>query len=711
MNTPNLIRPLVLSLSLGMALSIPLVAAASGNSDTYRAKIWRTEGGIPHIKANEYASLGFGTGYASAEDNFCAQMDNFVTLAGQRSLYHGPGVFDSNVNSDFFNQLQQDRNIADHENPQELEDLYRGWAAGFNRYLRDVGGADGIDDPACQSADWVREITAREVNHLNQIDFFLGGFSFLITNASPPVPVPLAAASSATPLDGQMAAMIDELANPGDKGSNGVGIGRDASQSGNAMLFTNPHLGWNGVDRRFYPFHQIIPGELNILGANIISRSQLVGFGTNGDIATTTTVSTADGFQFYNLILPIPGQPTSYLLDGVPTPMTEETVVVTVNDGGVLEQRSHTFYSTVFGMVIEAGFFPWTDSGAFTVRLGDIGARGGPAQVALWQSETVHELKAVHDQYQHTTANMTAVDVNGEAIFATVGPYANFPDSLAATPNGIFGNCGLGGGVGAGWASHCNWQTDPDSATTGIYGPSNLPFLVRTDYVTNSNDSHWLTNPAEPLTGFNSNVGNEAGERTLRTRSGLNIVMDRIAGTDGLGGSGFTLDLLQELTLSNQNQAGVALRDDLVKLCLANPSVVLGSDASVVDLSGACTALANWDLHDNLDSTGVHVFREFLREANGGSNTRFLPSTLNYVLPFDISDPTNTPRGLDLANNDAALQFLGEAVKKLTNDGIALDARLGDLQSVTRNGERIEIHGGPEWTGVFNKVDARYAGA
>ena len=187
--------------------------------------------------------------------------------------------------------------------------------------------------------------------------------------------------------------------------------------------------------------------------------------------------------------------------------------------------------------------------------------------------------------------------------------------------------------------------------------------------------------------------------------------MDRIAGTDGLGGPGFTLDLLQELTLSNQNQAGVALRDDMVTLCLANPSVVLDSDASVVDVSGACTALANWDLHDNLDSTGVHVFREFLREANGGSNTRFLPSTLNYFFPFDISDPTNTPRGLDLANNDAALQFLGEAVKKLTSDGVALDARLGDLQSVTGNGERIEIHGGPEWTGVFNKVDARYAGA
>ena len=101
-----------------------------------------------------------------------------------------------------------------------------------------------------------------------------------------------------------------------------------------------------------------------------------------------------------------------------------------------------------------------------------------------------------------------------------------------------------------------------------------------------------------------------------------------------------------------------------------------------------------------------------MRAANGGnSGNRWLPDTLNYAVPFDPAHPIDTPSGLDLANNADALQFLGAAVQSLNDAGIALDARLGDLQSVTRNGERIEIHGGPEMNGVYNKIEARYEGA
>ena len=95
--------------------------------------------------------------------------------------------------------------------------------------------------------------------------------------------------------------------------------------------------------------------------------------------------------------------------------------------------------------------------------------------------------------------------------------------------------------------SSCQWDTDPDSAAPGLYGPSNLPSLIRSDYVTNSNDSFWLTNPAEPLTGFNRNLGDTDDERTLRTRSGLRMVEERLGGSDGLPGNRFTLDNLQEL--------------------------------------------------------------------------------------------------------------------------------------------------------------------
>ena len=38
---------------------------------------------------------------------------------------------------------------------------------------------------------------------------------------------------------------------------------------------------------------------------------------------------------------------------------------------------------------------------------------------------------------------------------------------------------------------------------------------------TNSNDSYWLSNPEQPLEGFDRIIGDERTERSLRTRSGL----------------------------------------------------------------------------------------------------------------------------------------------------------------------------------------------
>ena len=51
-----------------VAVSAPL---AGGQTSGLWAKIRRTEYGIPHILANDWQSLGFGTGYAFAQDNIC----------------------------------------------------------------------------------------------------------------------------------------------------------------------------------------------------------------------------------------------------------------------------------------------------------------------------------------------------------------------------------------------------------------------------------------------------------------------------------------------------------------------------------------------------------------------------------------------------------------------------------------------------------------
>jgi acyl-homoserine-lactone acylase len=483
-----------------------------------------------------------------------------------------------------------------------------------------------------------------------------------------------------------------------EKGSNGVALGAAATDNGRGMLLANPHQPWTGTDR-FHVLHQTLPGELDIVGANLINRPQ-VGFGATADVAWTSTVSTASRFNFFMLIL-LPGSPTTYLFDGVPRAMLEETVTVQLDvGGGTLVPVSHTFYSTHFGAFLTGGAFPWTEQVAFAARFADAAWRGTDALLGQYNAKTVEELKAVHDQYQFLPVNLVAADSSGRTLYADPGPIPNVTDAQAAQCSVFFG-AALDGS-----RSECMWGTDPDSAVPGIYGASNLPALFRDDYVTNSNDTFWLANPNEPLTGFNSNLGVPGSEQTLRTRSGLDFVQQRIAGTDGLPGTRFTLDQLQELTLQNRNTAGELLRDGLVELCDGNPLVAMEGGGNV-DVSEACPILAAWDLLANLDSAGAPLFREIMRDGNG---QRRLPTSWNYLVPFDVNEPVTTPRDLDPNDNPAALAALAGGVQRLRDAGIPLDATLGDVQSVTRNGERIPLHGGPEFEGVFNKIASNFEG-
>ena len=56
----------------------------------YHATVRFTEHGIPHITANDFGSLGFGSGYAAAEASICNLADTLVTARGQRSRWFGP---------------------------------------------------------------------------------------------------------------------------------------------------------------------------------------------------------------------------------------------------------------------------------------------------------------------------------------------------------------------------------------------------------------------------------------------------------------------------------------------------------------------------------------------------------------------------------------------------------------------------------------------
>src|SRR5688500_14699291 len=98
--------------AIGAALAMLSACGGSDDKPRYEVDIRRTSFGIPHIKADDEGSLGYGIGYAYAKDNFCTMAEHLVALDGERARHFGPGEPDPesgftqppNVASDHFHR-------------------------------------------------------------------------------------------------------------------------------------------------------------------------------------------------------------------------------------------------------------------------------------------------------------------------------------------------------------------------------------------------------------------------------------------------------------------------------------------------------------------------------------------------------------------------------------------------------------------------------
>jgi acyl-homoserine-lactone acylase len=221
--------------------------------------------------------------------------------------------------------------------------------------------------------------------------------------------------------------------------------------------------------------------------------------------------------------------------------------------------------------------------------------------------------------------------------------------------------------------------------------------LVRDDYVTNSNNSPWLSNPGAPLTGYPRVMGDIDTERSLRTREGLVAVERRLAGDDGLPGRGFSLATMRDVLFSDHSRLAELAAGDTAAMCAGFPDGLAPSPSGPVDVSGACEALASWDHTFSLDQPGAVLFARFAASLSQSVGDP-------WVVDFDPADPVGTPNTLDTSAAGVQEAF-GAAVAELQAAGVALDATLRDVQGVTRGDEVIPIHGAAENTGTLNLID------
>jgi acyl-homoserine-lactone acylase len=640
-----------------------------------------------------------------AANDICGMSATFATYSGERALRLGERNTDinyilgrrpiNNAVSDFAVRLmihedtvRAERNLSPH-----VRDLISGYALGFNHYL--ALNTLALPEP-CRSTGLVRPITPEDVQRR------VAGFGMLLSSglvlqelydAEPP-----GEKLSRTVLPKPPPVTDNTNLGTAFAGSNGYAFGKDTTDSGRGLLLGNPHFFWEGPNR-FIEVHLTIPGEYDAMGVTV-QGIPVVLLGFNRSLAWTHTVSTDLRGALYRLTLD-PGNPTRYIVDGRSVPMTHRRVVIRVRSAtGAIATLTHDFWITAFGPVLAGGSLPWTRQ--FAYALGDANQdnhRMRRQWLDIGKSPDVGALKTALDRDLGLPwVNTIAADRDGHAFYGDLSVAPNFDaerlhDCSVAIPTVMARFFALLDGS----RSRCrlDWQR---ATPSGVLPAAARPWMIRTDFVANSNGSHWLTNAGSPLEGFSPVIGPERIAQSLRTRQGQIQVSDRLAGKDGLPGTRMSQTTLEQVLFSNRSLEADLIMDDLLSACQQVKRKADDTELTTRVLRG-CSALSQWNRRYELDSIAAHVFTEFINQLKAPGSEDLGTTPQVWRVPFDPADPVHTPRELD-TDNPIILQALARAVDRLDKAQIPLDARLGDIQFVMRDDVRIPLHGGATYSAL-----------
>jgi acyl-homoserine-lactone acylase len=682
-------------------LLIAIVTASCGSSMNgsakYNVEITRTEFGVPHIKASDYGSLGYGEAYASAQDHVCNMALALISAKGEMSEYLGSGHQGENIHSDLAIRaldMSKKGSQALSNQPSNIKNWIEGYAGGYNRYLRE---SSGDFNSWCDHADWVRSATPEDfmtqyVALVQTITRMAGA----VVAAQPPDEIATIEVSPS-----QILAAVDAIRLDG-MGSNAWAFGTKSTANGRGSLLANPHYPWYGPNR-FWEKHLTIPGELNVYGSNLIGTAG-VGVGFNEAVGWTHTVSDSKRVVLYRLTLK-PDDPTQYLYEGSWRSLRNQQVTTQVKTAEGMETKTTTVWFSHHGPIIEMPGLDWTSSEAYAAR--DANAENVDVMsqwLAMGKSRSMAEFIEAHKKYNAMPwVNTISTSAEGRAVYldnTNVGALSG--EAISAWRDRIEASSQLknlylteGLVILDGSTNRDEWINHPETPIPGTTPFEQRPLIESEFYVFNANDSYWLSDPKKPTTGYSPLYGATETPRSVRTRMNIHL----LEGLDGFNFSGedglFSVSEIQAALMDNSGLTAHLLKDELVERCKQSPIVYI-SDISV-ELLPACTILSEWDNRYNADSKGAVLFREWLTRYSYWST---MHTGELFSANFDRENPITTPAGL--ADNQRALITLAEAVTLLIDNGIPLDIPLGELQKAHRAGKSFPVHGGNRYEGIAN---------
>jgi len=683
-----------------------LLAAACADQETApapdRATIRRTSHGVVHVTADSHQSLGFGVGYAYAEDNRCLLAHRIEQVNGRLAAQLGAdaptrtadnSVVLTALGSDLFYRAYFDMDTIRAQfavGAAEVRDLAKGYAAGVNRYR-----AEHSELPPCE-VDFQGDVTEDDMYRMWVATATLASGEMLsrfLIAASPPGTAQKGPLRPGPDLPGAEAPRLAR-----SFGSNAWALGREATQTGRGLHLYNPHFPWSGA-QRLYVIHVTIPGQLDVLGPALGGFPvPLAGF--NGQVAWGLTFSTAARYTLSQLTL-VEGDPLKYTVDGETLDIQREERSIPV--AGESEPRVVPFYRSPDGPIVSAPAFGlgWSKTKAFAVH--DVNVDNTRMVQQFLEVASAGDVDAMRVSLSTTRgaawSYTLAADSAGDVLF---GDLSSAPDvstelilecgdsplAQSVRPFGVF--------VLDGSRSECRWK--------GPMGAAGLPLAQREDYVANSNNTYEAPHAGQRIHWKSLVFGPCEEPLSLRASLGLDMITRRIEGADDLGDPKFTAELATRVFLEERNRAAELLVDGIVADCEATPSGTW--DGADVDLTSTCAALAGWDRRNTVDSRGAHVFAGLWTALDAAGLTSKV-----FEKEASLAYPLTSPAGLseDADVRAKVRSALARVTLALGAAEIAPDARWGDLHVIDTGTQRFGVPGGASSEGVFDTLSGEAA--
>ncbi|ENM5770744.1 penicillin acylase family protein [Vibrio mimicus] len=654
-----------------------------------------TENEVPHIKAQNYESLGFGYGYVHARDRLCELSGQVITLRGERSKYYGAERFSTigflkttNLNSDLMFRLRLPSDWVKNELEKlgpETRAYVQGYVRGLNHYVSRMPEKEkqrlSADEPL---------VTFTEQDVVRAAMRF--GIMKELVEIGPHIVSSAQRWRSAAALDVDNSPHAKPIEVEGGFGSNAWAFGGDVVEGNRAILLGNPHSAWKRTphQQRIYmhQYHLTIPGELDVAGTSFLGFPfPMTGY--NADVAwSILDAASVTPFVLQKMDVQTSSAELSYRVDSESKPLSIRHVAVDVlEESGEIASHSYEFLGSEWGVLYYLPRRAGKPEGWYAItNPGEQNARGLDQFLVAAKATSTREFVSAIETHRGILCQLVVADRRGDVAYVVAGNVPPLSDEEMAQYH--VGDASTAFNVLDGTRSCASLR---DSEGRPLIAPASFyPTVISRGIIHNTNNSYKFSEYGKSQPDFPSVFGQHKDEYQIgkhiaaRLRYDPRLIMSARRMSEMTTEGKITAEKALQVIFDNRNYAAETFLDEIL-------SIGKASSSSAVDRG--CLVLHQWDRKNNAQSKGALLFHLFWNRI----------VQLNILKVPSSSDPE---LGSQLDTCDANLPVIGQALEDAVNElealGFELDTAWGEVLFETAENTKIALHGGSYQEGILN---------